>query len=424
MLKGAACPAEGVVVNSQPSGPDVERSRRRSFRLLAGGLLTVACVAGAGSLYARSADSAPVPAPAVPLAVRVSSPVAALAGTGTDGLVPWQQPVRVTVADGTLTDVRGTGPDGAAVAGTVGPDRAWTSSGTLFPSSDYRLVAQVTDAAGRVRDLPLSFRTGAPDRTLKVTVTPGDDAVVGVGQAVALRLGTPVQDPAARAELERRLQVTTVPAVTGAWRWMSSTELRYRAAEPWAPGTTISMSAALDRLQAAPGVWGSGSRTTTFTVGDAVTSVVDVAAHTMTVSRNGEVLKVMKASMGKPEFPTRNGTFVVLEKFEDKIMDSATVDLPPGTEAYRTAVKDAVRITNSGTFTHGAPWSARSQGVANVSHGCINLSPADADWFFQLARRGDVVTVVNSTEGPNPGDAGSQDWNMSFAEWSSGSALA
>ena len=176
-------------------------------------------------------------------------------------------------------------------------------------------------------------------------------------------------------------------------------------------------------MQLAPGVWGT-ARTSSFRVGDTLSSVVDVAAHTMTVSLNGAVVRVMKASMGKPGFDTRNGNFVVLEKFADRVMDSATVDLPPGTPAYKTAVKDAVRITNSGTFTHGAPWSVSSQGRRNVSHGCVNLSPADAHWYYLNAKRGDVVTVVNSTTGPNLSDAGSQDWNLTFDQWRSGSALA
>lgn len=406
-------------------------ARRRPRPLLVVALLTAACLVGASAAYTLSADSssaaagAPVPVAAQAAALPAAPlPVATLVGATADGTVTWQRPLRVEVSGGVLTGVRGSGPDGAALTGTVGSDGVWTSTGTLFPSSRYELVAAASDSAGRVRDLPLSARTPAARKTLEVSLAPGDGAVVGVGQAVAVRLGTAIKGQAARAEFEQRLRVTTVPAVEGAWRWMSSNELRYRGADPWAAGTTISVTAALDRLQPAPGVWGRGSRTTTFTVGAAVTSVVDVAAHTMTVSRDGEVLRVMKASMGKPQFPTRNGTFVVLEKFADRVMDSATVDLPPGTEPYRTAVKDAVRITNSGTFTHGAPWSVRSQGVANVSHGCINLSPADADWYFQLARRGDLVTVVNSTEGPNPADPGSQDWNMSFAQWRSGSALA
>lgn len=143
----------------------------------------------------------------------------------------------------------------------------------------------------------------------------------------------------------------------------------------------------------------------------------------MTVSRDGAVLRVLAVSTGRPGLDTRSGTFVVLEKSARRVMDSATVDLPPGTPAYRTAVEDAVRLTSSGTFTHGAPWSVPSQGRRNVSHGCINLAPADAHWFFSLATRGDLVTVVGSPVGPDPSDAGSRDWNVSFARWRAGSAL-
>ncbi len=280
-------------------------------------------------------------------------------------------------------------------------------------------------AVGRPVALPVALAPPPPaDRPLAMTLTPGDGAVVGVGQAVSLRLGTPVTDRAARAALERQLVVVTVPAVLGAWHWTSPTELRYRGATLWPAGTRVSVTAAVQHVPVAPGVWAGGRRTTSFSVGAALTSVVDVQAHTMTVSRDGAVLRVLKASTGKPGFETRSGTFVVLEKFADRVMDSATVDLPPGTPAYRTAVKDAVRLTSSGTFTHGAPWSVASQGRRNVSHGCVNLAPDDAHWFFEQARRGDVVTVVGSPAGPNLSDAGSQDWNLTFDQWVAGSALA
>lgn len=418
---------EPTGTTTAPDATAVPAPRRRGRRVLAG-VLTVAAVAAGTTVAVRSSSSAGSPprASAVPAAAAVPLATVALVGSRPDGTVPWQGPFGVSATGGTLTAVTATPAAGSTappLSGAVGADGTWQVSAGLVPSTTYGLVAEVRDQAGDTRRLPLSMTTTPAEKTLGVTLTPGDDAVVGVGQAVAVRLGTPVKDPALRAEVEKRLAVTTVPAVQGAWRWTSSSELRYRGPELWAPGTRIEVAAALAGLQVAPGVWGT-TRTTAFTVGDALTSVVDNAAHTMTVSKNGQVVRVMKASMGKPQFPTRNGTFVVLEKFADRVMDSATVDLPPGTPAYRTAVKDAVRITNSGTFTHGAPWSVGSQGVANVSHGCINLSPVDADWYFQQVRRGDVVTVVGGTAGPDLADAGSQDWNMSFAEWKSGSALA
>jgi lipoprotein-anchoring transpeptidase ErfK/SrfK len=43
---------------------------------------------------------------------------------------------------------------------------------------------------------------------------------------------------------------------------------------------------------------------------------------------------------------------------------------------------------------HSAPWSVGSQGYANVSHGCINLSPENAAWYFDTVSLGDPIIVV------------------------------
>ncbi len=45
---------------------------------------------------------------------------------------------------------------------------------------------------------------------------------------------------------------------------------------------------------------------------------------------------------------------------------------------------------------HSAPWSVGQQGRENVSHGCINLSPERAAWFFGFSQPGDVVEIENS----------------------------
>ncbi|MCU1693754.1 MAG: hypothetical protein JWM64_2845 [Frankiales bacterium] len=385
---------------------------RRLTGLLAAGALATAVLAGGVAVALSSGSSAAVPAAqSAPVAVpSVSLPDAV------GGRVPWQAPLRVAVADGVLTALSATGPDGTGLAGALTPS-GWTSTATLFPAATYRVTATVRDTADRVHTLPLALQTTLADKLLKAALSPGDDAVVGVGKPIQVSFARDVTSAADRAAVVARLKVVATPRVEGAWRWMDDRTVHYRPAEFWAKGTKVRVSVDLQRLALSDGVWGSGGRTSSFTVGSALVSTVDVAAHTMTVRRDGEVLRVMKASMGKPEFATRNGTFIVLEKFRKRIMDSATVNLPPGTPAYRTAVEHAVRITNSGTFTHGAPWSVRSQGVANVSHGCINLSPSDAAWFFDQARRGDVVVVKNSTREALSYDAGSRDWNMSFEAW-------
>jgi lipoprotein-anchoring transpeptidase ErfK/SrfK len=349
--------------------------------------------------------------------VPAPTPRLEVVGEGSDGRVPWDAPLALAVSDGELLTVTVRGPADAELPGAVDGSGTWRAAGTLAPDAPYDLLAVVRDRTGSQRRVSGTATTAPAERTLKAALSPGDGAVVGVGMPVVVRLDAPVVDPAARAALVERLEVTSSPAVEGAWRWTSAEELHYRPERFWEPGTRISVVADLRRLPLPGGVWGDGVRTTSYSVGEAITSTVDVGAKTMTVRRGGEVLRVLRASMGRPEFPTRDGVHLVLEKEAAKTMDSSTVGLPG---EYRTRVQWAVRLTYSGTFTHSAPWSVKDQGVRNVSHGCINLSPADAKWFYDLARRGDVVEVVGSGVGPKLSDPGAVDWNMSFEEWKRG----
>jgi lipoprotein-anchoring transpeptidase ErfK/SrfK len=79
-------------------------------------------------------------------------------------------------------------------------------------------------------------------------------------------------------------------------------------------------------------------------------------------------------------------------------MDSSTWGLT-GTGAYRTEVEWATRISSSGEFVHAAPWSVDSQGVENVSHGCVNVSTDAAKWFYDTFIPGDPV-IIRNTVGP------------------------
>ncbi|WP_255313706.1 L,D-transpeptidase, partial [Mycobacterium malmoense] len=89
---------------------------------------------------------------------------------------------------------------------------------------------------------------------------------------------------------------------------------------------------------------------------------------------------VLPASMGRPEFPTPVGNYTVLSKERSVLMDSSSVGIPvDDPNGYLLNVDYAVRITNRGLFVHSAPWAVPSLGLENVSHGCISLSPDDAD---------------------------------------------
>lgn len=419
-------PLPPAAVTAEPTTPTVlpARRSRRVLRPVLALLLGVAVVAGGSTVATLTQGTTAVAGP-VPTSAPVPVPVVSVVGSLADGRVPWSAPLVVTAASGTLVAVTAAEPDGTPLPGALAADGTWTSASTLLPAADYSVTAVTRDGAGVEHGATLAVRTTPATKVLHARVSPGDGAVVGIGMPVIVRLDLPVKDKAARALVEQRLGLKTEPAVEGSWRWMSDTELHYRGASYWKPGTVITAAADLRRLQLPGGTWGSGYRRTQFTVGAATVSTVDVAKKTMTVTRNGKVLRVMRASMGKPGYDTRGGNHIVLEKFANKVMDAATLGTPRNSpDYYRTAVKHAVRITNSGTFTHGAPWSVRDQGVRNVSHGCVNLSPSDAKWFHDLSKRGDVVTVVNAVVKPRLWDAGTAEWNMSYAQWRSGSALS
>jgi lipoprotein-anchoring transpeptidase ErfK/SrfK len=223
--------------------------------------------------------------------------------------------------------------------------------------------------------------------------------------------------PAAdRPAVEQRMSVSTTPPVEGAWRWITAAQLHWRPATYWQPGTEVGVYSDLRGLQIGD-AWGADERTVHFRIGEARVSTADVATHQMTVTENGQVARVMPMSAGRDRYPTNNGVHLALSKSRIEVMDSETVGIPRNKGGYLFKVAWATRLSYSGTFVHAAPWSVWAQGQQNVSHGCINLSTADAQWFFNFTRRGDVVDVVNSPAPPKLYDPGMADWNLSWEQW-------
>jgi lipoprotein-anchoring transpeptidase ErfK/SrfK len=326
----------------------------------------------------------------------------------------------VTATSGKLTDVRLTDDKGRSVKGELAADGlSWTSR-PLKIARHYRLHATAVDAKGRVAERSGFFATVAPRKVLETSISPLDGQSVGVGMPVIVRFSEPVKD---RAAVEQALRVTSAKPIVGSWSWVSDEEIHYRPKEFWPAYNKVTVDVDLKGVDAGRGVWGMENRTVKFRTGSSMISVVDVDAHTLTVYRNGKKARVIPVSTGKAGFLTRNGTKVILEKHTLKVMDAQTIGISPGDpEYYRLDVPYAMRVTWSGEFVHAAPWSVGSQGRDNVSHGCVGMSPSNAIWLFNLSTVGDVVKVVGSPRQLEPGN-GYTDWNVSWAEWTAGSAL-
>jgi lipoprotein-anchoring transpeptidase ErfK/SrfK len=229
------------------------------------------------------------------------------------------------------------------------------------------------------------------------TFNPTNGAKVGAAKPIYINFARPIAD---RAMAEQAIHISSIPPVPGRFYWTSDTQVRWRPQDFWPAGTVVNIDA-------------SGTKSS-FTVPEQLVATIDDATHQMQVVRNGKLEKTIPVSMGMAAggHTTPNGTYYVLEKFPDIVMDSSTYGVPVSSaQGYKVHVQLAVRIDNSGNFVHSAPWSVGDQGVRNVSHGCINISPDNAKWFYDNFGSGDPVVVKNSKGIYNQPD-GASDWQM------------
>jgi lipoprotein-anchoring transpeptidase ErfK/SrfK len=382
---------------------------RYTARLAVAGIalaFTAGCQLGVGS------DEPPAP----------SATIQVVPADHARGVVPADR-ITVTAAGGALTEVTVTDPAGDEVKGRLSDDRtSWRTNAALDFATRYTVVAHARNAQGAVTTSETSFTTVRPKAMLHTAVVPLTGETVGVGLPIQVQLSDPVTD---RAAVEKRLIVESDPQVEGAWHWISDDKLRFRPKEYWPPGTEVTLKVRLQGVDAGDGVYGDEQRDVSFTIGRSVRSVVDVRKLRMTVYIDGDRARTIPITAGRKGWETRNGIKVVLEKHKLKVMDAATVGIDPGDPGYyRLRVHWAMRVTWSGEFVHGAEWSTAAQGRARVSHGCVGMSLANAKWFYNHTLRGDIVDVVHSpTRRKMELDNGFGDWNLSWSEWTEGSAL-
>src|SRR6478672_4044310 len=229
------------------------------------------------------------------------------------------------------------------------------------------------------------------------TFNPTNGSKVGAAKPIYINFQRPIAD---RAMAEQAIHISSVPPVPGRFYWTSDSQVRWRPQDFWPAGTVVNIDA--------------GGTKSSFTVPEQLVATVDDSTHQMTVMRNGVLEKTIPVSMGMAAggHTTPNGTYYVLEKFPTVVMDSSTYGVPVNSaNGYKVTVQLAVRIDNSGNFVHSAPWSTGDQGKRNVSHGCINISPDNAKWFYDNFGSGDPVVIKNSKGMYNQPD-GASDWQM------------
>ena len=291
----------------------------------------------------------------------------------------------------------------------------WRSAWALNVSQHYTVTATAVGSSGMSVTRRRSFHTFTPKRTVETRIVEGYRQTYGVGMPIILYFSEPVSNKAA---VERALEIRTSKRVLGAWFWdsqcgMAPVCLYFRPRRYWPPHTRVSFTGHLNGVEVAPGVYGHHTLSQSFTIGSSLIVVASTAQHSMNVYRDGKLFAHWPISSGRPGDDTPNGAYLTIEKANPVDM------IGPG---YNIEVPWSVRFTWSGDYLHDAYWSVGAQGFTNVSHGCVNMSPANAETYYNMAVPGDPVTITGS---PRAGtwDNGWTMWFLPWSRWVRGSAL-
>ncbi|MFI2375269.1 Ig-like domain-containing protein [Streptomyces sp. NPDC018964] len=339
----------------------------------------------------------------------------------------------VTVAKGTLTEVKMTTADGTAVDGEISADKkSWKPSAQLERATTYKLSATAEDAAGLAAHENASFTTVAPDNSFIGTFTPDDGTTVGVGMPVSINFDKAITN---KAEVQKGITVTSSSGQEVVCHWFNANRMDCRPDEYWKENSTVTLKLALDGVEGAEGVVGVQQKTVTFKIGRNQVTYVDAKTKQMKVTQDGKTVRTIPISAGAPENKTYEGQMVISEKFKETRMNGATVGFTDDDGKGEYDIKDvphAMRLSTSGTFIHGNYWGAKSIfGSVNTSHGCVGLSDTKGAndpstpgaWFYDNSIIGDVVVVQNTGDKTIAPDNGLNGWNMSWEEWKAGSAV-
>ncbi|WKK62047.1 Ig-like domain-containing protein [Corynebacterium sp. P3-F1] len=317
-------------------------------------------------------------------------------------------PVTVSAPDG-LESVSMKNEEGREVEAEFNPDKTeWTTTEPLGYGREYTVEAVTVNG----ETSQSVFTTVVPDGQISAYIGPLDGSEVGVAHAVNVYFDSA---PADRQAIQDAITIETSNDTEGAFYWLDSQHLIWRPKEYWVPGTEVTVTADIYGKSFGDGIYGAEDAKSTFTIGDLVKAVVDDNTKTLTVYHNDEEMRSFPVSLGRDgEFATPNGLYVVGDRNESMTMDSTTYGLALENGGYRTSVNYATQMSWSGIYVHSAPWAIGALGSYNQSHGCVNATPDDAQWFMNYVKPGDPVEVVNTSGGTLQGLDGLGYWNLDW----------
>ncbi|MFI5806962.1 Ig-like domain-containing protein [Streptomyces sp. NPDC051561] len=333
------------------------------------------------------------------------------------------EPVKVTLTEGDKLDsVTVKDTKGGILTGEISADgKSWTSTRTTSPGTKYTVDAKAANATAAQS----SFTTAKADKVNKLAMAPGKDTTIGIAHPLSIVFDNPVKN---RAEVEKKLKVSTSNNTEGSWGWMmdysGKDRVDWRPREYWKPGTKVTLEADLNGVDSGTGGgWFVRDYKTNFTIGKNQVVKVDLDNHRLKLIRDGQEIKDVPMSAGTPggKKASWRGKTVLMSKEGTINMRSETVGLG---DAYDKMVDYSMRMTWSGMYAHAAPWNKGYFGSANKSSGCVGMSDADAKWIYDQVQVGDPFEVTgDDAKGTQALNNGYGNWNVSWTEWQSKSAL-
>lgn len=321
--------------------------------------------------------------------------------------------------------------DGGAIDGELSEDGTrWLPTSQLAYDTTYVATLTAVGESGENTIATSTFTTMAePDQTVRVFSFLGTGDEVGVGMPLRIEFkddGDNLQaiPEEARADVEQRLTVRTDPPQDGGWHWVEGgAVLHYRPQEFWQAGTQISYRAATGGLPLGDDRYLRNDLNLSISVGRSILMEADATTSQLLVTIDGEVERSIPISVGRAEFPSSSGTFVIMEKFREIEFDTTSPE-QLGDRGYVIDIEYAMRLTYKGEFIHAAVAGREDVlGQENVTHGCINMADDNAQWLFENTNRwGDPVVVTGTGRQAEP-DNGWTDWNLSWEQVQAGSAL-
>jgi lipoprotein-anchoring transpeptidase ErfK/SrfK len=372
-------------------------------------LFVAACTSPAGSKAAGQAGAAAGTPSASPAAQVTITPA-----NGTHNAKP-SKGISIVATSGKITNVAVT-TGSQQVGGVLAADaKTWHTNWSLHNGARYKVSVTAINTDNKATTTISSFRTLAAGATFSASTIVGLHQTYGVGMPITILFSSPVTR---RAAVEKAIQIKTSKPVVGTWIWDSSESVSFRPQSYWPQHTKVGFTAHFNGLAISPGVYGTSNLSNSFRIGNSLIGVTSTVTHKTRIYWKGKLYATWADSTGMPGDDTSNGTYLTIEKGNPVLMSG------PG---YKNVpVFWSVRFTWSGDYYHSAPWSVGEQGFVNVSHGCVNLAPNNAQWYYDRAVPGDPITIIGSPAAGQQGDGYTQwfyTWKQALNHSATGMAV-